>query len=270
MKIGVNRWTLPGEWSLEKCFSSAASAGFQSMEINVADEGYLTPATTEAEAAVIGKAADSAGIELSSISSGLGWSYPLSSPDPAVRSRGMDAIRAELRIARWLGLDTVLCVPGVVTPDTPYDAAYERSQAALMALAPEAEAAGVCIGVENVWNKFLLSPLEMARFIDEIGSPGVQAYFDAGNVLVFGDPRDWIRILGTRIRKVHVKDFKANIGNISAFCNPFQGDLPWDDVRNALEAAGYNGYVTAEVDGYRTNPELGLRHIAECMQAAFG
>jgi hexulose-6-phosphate isomerase len=123
--------------------------------------------------------------------------------------------------------------------------------------------------VENVWNKFLLSPLEMARFLDEIGSPFVGAYFDAGNVLVHGYPQHWIRILGARIRKVHVKDFRTSIGSIAGFCNPLQGDVPWNEVRIALDEIGYGGPVTAEVEGYRVRQELGLRHIAESLRAVF-
>jgi hexulose-6-phosphate isomerase len=97
----------------------------------------------------------------------------------------------------------------------------------------------------------------------------VQAYFDAGNVLVFGYPQHWIRILGKRIKKVHVKDFRTGIGNITAFCNPLQGDLPWAEVRAALDEVGYVGPVTAEVDGYRVHPELGLKHVAEALAAVF-
>ncbi|MCS7066570.1 MAG: sugar phosphate isomerase/epimerase, partial [Fimbriimonadales bacterium] len=157
----------------------------------------------------------------------------------------------------------------VVTPDVPYDVAYARAQDALKRLAPEAEQRRVYIAVENVWNRFLLSPLEMARFIDEIGSEWVSVYFDAGNVLAFGYPQHWIRILGKRIKRVHVKDFRTDIGNIQGFCNPLQGDLPWMEVRAALESVGYEGYITAEVSGYRAFPELGLRHIADALRVVF-
>lgn len=269
MQIGINRWTMPGDWGIDRCLREAAAAGFETIEINMAEEGYLTPTTPEAEVRRIAAVARDLGLSIPSVSNGLGWTYPLTSPDAAVRAKGRDLVRALLRAAAWIGADTILCVPGGVTPEVPYDVAYARAQEALAELAPDAASAGVVIGVENVWNKFLLSPMEMARFVDEIGSPNVQAYFDAGNVLVFGYPQHWIRILGKRIKKVHVKDFRTGIGNITAFCNPLQGDLPWGEVRAALDEVGYTGPVTAEVDGYRVQPELGLKHIAEALAAVF-
>jgi hexulose-6-phosphate isomerase len=269
MKIGVNKWTMPGDWSLDEAFAAAVEVGFDAIEINVGDSGELTPDTTETAARAIAARAKAAGIALSSLSTGLGWAYPFSDADPTKRRRGIANTEAQIRLARWLGLDAILCVPATVTADVPYDVAYERAQAALRELEPVAAANGVVIGVENVWNKFLMSPLEMARFVDEIGSPWVQVYFDVGNVLVFGYPQQWIRLLGSRIKKVHVKDFRANIGNITGFANPLQGDVPWPDVRSAFAEIGYDDVVTAEVEGYRHHPRLGLRHIAEALRAVF-
>lgn len=270
MKIGVNRWTFPNELSLNDCFQMAKRTGFDSIEINIAEDGELTPASTEAEVKAIATKVKAAGIELSSLSTGLGWKYPITSPEVRIREHGAQNIRVQLQAAQWLGVDTILVVPGVVNADIGYDEAYQRAQEVLKELAPEAERLGVSIGVENVWNKFLLSPLEFARFIDEIGSSHVGAYFDAGNVLVYGFPDQWIRILSQRIKKVHVKDFKTNIGNITGFCNPLQGDVPWVKVRAALESIGYDEYVTAEVDGYKIEHELGLKHIAESLRSVFG
>jgi L-ribulose-5-phosphate 3-epimerase len=269
MKIGINRWTFPNDLSLSECFAMAKRTGFDSIEINIAEDGELTPSSTESEVRAIVAAAERAGVELSSLSTGLGWKYPITSPDEGVRRQGAENIRRQLQVARWMGVDTVLVVPGIVSAEIGYDEAYSRAQAVVKSLAGGAERLKVAIGIENVWNKFLLSPLEFARFIDEIGSDYVGAYFDAGNVLVYGYPDQWIRILGPRIKKVHVKDFKANIGNITAFCNPLQGDVPWARVRAALEAIGYDSYVTAEVDGYKVHPEVGLKHIAESLRAVF-
>jgi len=270
MKIGINRWTMPPEWSLAECFRAAKEAGFDSVEINIAETGELTLNTGEAEVRRLADRAREAGITLSSLSNGLGWSYPLTSNDPSVRRQGMEVMRAALRAARWLDVNTALCVPGIVSADVRYDVAYERAQAALRELAPEAEALGVFIGVENVWNKFLLSPLEMARFVDEVDSPWVGVYFDAGNILAYGYPQHWIEILGPRIKKVHVKDFKTEIGNLQGFANPLQGDVPWAAVRAALDGIGYGGFVTAEVGGYPAAPALGLHHIAEALRQFFG
>ncbi len=269
MKIGVNRWTLPPSLSLAESFRMARQAGFDSIEINIAEEGELTLESDEASVRAIVASAKAAGIELSSLSTGLGWRYPLGSLDPAIREKAQAVVRKSLEVAHWMGVDTILVVPGVVNADAGYDEVYGFAQNGLRNVSPDAERLKVSIGVENVWNKFLLSPLEFARFLDEIGSPYVGAYFDAGNVLLYGYPDQWIRILGNRIKKVHVKDFKSNIGNGTGFCNPLQGDVPWAKVRAELEKIGYDEYITAEVDGYKVHPEVGLKHIAESLRTVF-
>ena len=273
MKIGINRWTLPPHLPLKECFALVAQAGFDSIEINIAEDGELTPATTEPEVKTLAAQAREAGLELSSLSTGLGWRYPLTSSDEATRQQGAGMIRAQLQAAQWMGVDTILVVPGIVNADTSYDDAYRRAQAALTELAPLAQTLGIAIGVENVWNKFLLSPLEFARFIDEInasaGTTSVGAYFDVGNILQYGFPDQWIKILGSRIKKVHVKDFKTGIGSMGGFCNLLQGDVPWGKVQDALAQIGYDGHITAEVEGYKIHFETGLKHINEAMRAVF-
>lgn len=269
MKLGINRWTMPPGWNLRQCFEEAARAGFDSVEINLEESGELTPQTSEAEARSIAASARDAGVALASLSTGLGWKYPLTSPDEETRRKALEITGAQLRIACWLGVDAILCVPGLVTEEVSYDQAYRRAQDALRTLIPVAEETQVVIGVENVWNRFLLSPLEMARFLDELDSPWVQAYFDVGNVLVSGYPHHWIRILGKRIKKVHVKDFRTSVGNIQGFANLLQGNVPWQRVREALSEIGYDDVVTAEVEGYPAHPELGLKHIAECLAHIF-
>ncbi len=267
--VGINRWTLPGKWTLAECFMQVQEAGFDCLELNLEESGPVHRSMSEKEAGEVRDAADKAGIHLYSLSCGLGWKYPMTSPDLEVRSEGKKVVRDLLQKARWLGADTVLVVPGVVNTEISYDAAYARTKEALLELADDAAAEQVHIGLENVWNKFLLSPLEFAALLDEVGSPWIGAYFDVGNVLAFGYPEQWIRILGARICKVHVKDFKTGIGNISGFCNPLQGDVNWKAVSDALQAAGYTGPVTAEVEGYRVNQPLGLRHIAESLRSVF-
>ncbi len=274
MKIGINRWTLPSHLPLSECFTLVKQAGFDSIEINIAEDGELTAETSEQDVKALVAAANDIGLELSSLSTGLGWKYLITSPDEAIRRKGVETIRASLQAAKWMGVDTILVVPGIVSDTIAYDEAYERAQTALKELAPAAQELGVAIGVENVWNKFLLSPLEFARFIDEIngaaGTSSIGAYFDVGNILQYGYPDQWIRILGKRIKKVHVKDFKSGIGNGRAFCNPLQGDVPWARVKTALEAIGYDEYITAEVEGYKTEFEVGLKHIQESLRTVFG
>jgi hexulose-6-phosphate isomerase len=146
----------------------------------------------------------------------------------------------------------VLLVPAVVDPATPYRVAYERSQKHIRELIPLAEELKVVIAVEEVWNKFLLSPMEFARYVDEFKSPWVRAYFDVGNVVLYGYPQDWIRTLDNRIKKVHLKDFKVLSTGFSPFSAEFvnlgDGDINWPEIRKSLDEIGYQGTVIAELD----------------------
>jgi len=135
-----------------------------------------------------------------------------------------------------------------------YDVVYERSLKVMRELAPHAENYRVAIGVENVWNKFLLSPLEMRDFVDRVGSDYIGVYFDVGNILLFGFPEQWIRILGKRIKKIHLKDFKKSIGTVNGFCDLTEGDVNWKEVIKALKEVGYDSYLTAEIMPY--TPDL--------------
>ena len=269
MKIAVNAWIFPPNMSVPQGLRIAKGAGFDAVELNLSEDGYLRPGMPESEVAAFRTAAENMSLEFRSLSQNLLWKYPLTSPDPATAEKAKEVVRSGLAIARILGADTLLVVPGLVQADVPYDVAYARSQAALRELAADAEREGVFIGIENVWNKFLLSPLEMKDFIDSIGSEYVGAYFDVGNVLVSGYPEHWIRILGSRIKKVHVKDFRTSIGNISGFTNLLQGDVDWIGVRSALREIGYDDTVTAEIPGYNTLPDLGIRHAGEALRRIF-
>ena len=127
-----------------------------------------------------------------------------------------------------------------------YDVAYERSQAAFRELAPYAERKNVIIGIENIWNKFLLSPLEFRNFLDEIGSDYVAAFLDVGNMLMFGYPQHWIKILNKRIKKVHFKDFRRDVQRLSGFVDLLAGDVDWPAVIKAFDDIGYDGWASAE------------------------
>lgn len=254
MKKGINAWSF-GKMKIEECLSLAKKAGFEGVELNLEEEGELSLESSREETEEIANLAKGLNLELPSLSTGLHWKYSLSSPDLRLREKGMEIVERMLEDATILGADTVLVVPGLVTEKAPYDYVYKASQESLNNLIPLASECKVCIGIENVWNKFLLSPLEFKRFIDEVGSPYLAAYFDLGNVLIFGYPEQWIEILGERIKKVHIKDFITKIGNIFGFTNLLEGNINWRKVILALKKINYQSYLTAELSAYSFYPE---------------
>jgi hexulose-6-phosphate isomerase len=217
----------------------------------VRDAGFdVVQALTEPDerkAAELKQGADAAGIRIDSVMNVDHWQYPLSSSDPAVVERSLNGMRTSLHNAKLWGADTVLLVPAVVNPQTSYRDAWTRSQAQIRKLLPLAQDLEVVIAIEEVWNKFLLSPLEMARYVDEFHSPWVQAWFDVGNVVLYGYPQDWIRTLGKRIVKVHLKDFKRKDGGYD-WVNLGDGDVDWPAVRAAFAGIGYAGSAIAELE----------------------
>ena len=258
MKKGINRWCLPPAMATEDVFALASKVGFAGIELNLEEVDPAAPERPETMARIGVDASDAAiaelrrqaqraGLELPSLSSGLFWRYPPTSDDAAIREKALVIGERALHLAKLLGANTVLVVPGAVTADVSYAAAYDRARGFLRELAPAAERSGVAIGVENVWNKFLLSPLEFARFLDEVGSAAVGAYLDLGNVLIFGFPHHWVEILGARIRKIHVKDFRTDVGNRLGFAHLLHGDLDWSRALAALRQIGYDDYVTTEL-----------------------
>lgn len=228
---------LPEDLSYLDRFKLAVDIGFRSMEARTVEE--------DAEAERVKDAADQAGLRIHSVMNMSHWRDPLSSPDPAQVEACVRGIRASMRQARLYGADTVLLVPAVVRADTTYEQAWERSQQQIRKLIPEAEANGVIIAIENVWNKFLLTPRDFARYIDEFNHPLVKAYFDVGNIVHYGVPEHWIRAAGERIVKVHLKDYSRQKG----FVNLGEGDVNWPEVRKAFAEIGYAGEATVELRG---------------------
>jgi hexulose-6-phosphate isomerase len=224
-------------------FKMARDAGFDAIEMQTA--------AGEEEASEVRDAASATGLRVHSVMNMDHWRYPLSSADREVVNRSVAGMETSLRnAARW-GADTVLLVPAVVDATTSYQDAWARSQRVIRErLLPLASELKVIIAVEEVWNKFLLSPLEFARYVDELDSPWLKAYFDVGNVVFYGYPQDWIRALGPRIAKVHLKDFHLDwpAGRF-AWTNIGEGDIDWPAVRRAFDEIGYRGYVTTEVQG---------------------
>jgi L-ribulose-5-phosphate 3-epimerase len=263
MKIGVSYWMLEGGLEGHKpvrhALQEAKDLGYDCIELAVASEGVLTDRATRAQCEDIRSEADRIGIEISSLASGESWVCSPTANDPEVRQRILDFTRRALRVAQWLRTDAYLFVPGAVDvffrPDAevvPYDVCYQRATEAVQNLLPVAEEAGVAICIENVWNRFLLSPLEMRDFIDSFNSPFVGAYFDVGNVWLTGYPDQWIHILGKRIKRVHVKDFRRSVGTAEGFVDLLQGDVDFEAVKHALGDVGYDGYLTAELLPYES------------------
>jgi L-ribulose-5-phosphate 3-epimerase len=237
---GVVYGMLPKKLSYDEQFKMAADAGFECVE------AYTPPEESKAEQ--IKKAAEAAGIKIHSVMNQAHWQNPLSSADPAVVEKSMEGMRTSLRNAKFWGADAVLLVPAVVNPQTSYHDAWVRSQKHIRELLPMAKDLGIIIALEEVWNKFLLSPLEMATYIDEFKSPWVRSYFDVGNVVLYGYPQDWIRTLGKRIAKVHVKDFKRKRDGYE-WVNLGDGDVDWPEVRKAFDEIGYVGTACVEIEG---------------------
>ena len=232
---------LPRQQSYAERFALARDAGFEAVEMQTI--------AADAEAAEIKEASAKTGLKIHSVMNADHWRFPLSSADPEVVSKCVAGMETSIKNAQLWGAEAVLLVPAVVNATTSYRDAWTRSQRVIRErLVPMARDLKVIIAVEEVWNKFLLSPLEFARYVDEFDSPWVRAYFDVGNVVLYAFPQDWIRTLGSRIVKIHLKDFNFDRRNGRfTWKNIGEGDIDWLEVRKALTEINYAGYVTTEV-----------------------
>lgn len=258
MKKALNAWTVPAQVSFEELFQKLSAAGYDGVELNLDREagGHgLTMETTQLQTAEIKELSQTYNLPVHSISSSLYTAETLGSDDPACRKQGQDILRKQLELASALGADGILVVPGGVSDQRSLTQAWDNCLESLSALKGEILQSGIKVGVENVWNGFFLSPRDMADFIDTLDCPSIGAYFDVGNVEIFSNPQDWIEILGSRIVKVHVKDFARTTTNAGHFVNLLEGSIDWAKVKAALDAAGYQGYLTAEVDTFHRTPE---------------
>src|SRR5437016_5769877 len=239
IKKGLVFDMVPSNLSYADRFKLVRDTGFQVVQaLTEPDEG---------KAEAMKQAADAVNIRIDSVMNVDHWRYPLSASDPAVVEKSLSGMRTSLQNAKLWGSDAVLLVPAVVNPQTSYRDAWTRSQAQIRKLMPLAEQLKVVIAIEEVWNRFLLSPLEMVQYIGEFHSPWVQAWFDVGNVVLYGYPQDWIRTLGKRIVKVHLKDFKRKEDGY-AWVNLGDGDVDWPAVRQAIADAGFTGSAIAELE----------------------
>jgi hexulose-6-phosphate isomerase len=255
IKKGIMWGTVGVEGSILEKMKAIKEAGFEGTEM-----------MSHMDQDEVLRARDAAGLAIPSVCGRDHWSKPLSHPDPKVREEGLEALKQTLRDAKRYGASSVLLVPAVVSKEVPYDEAYKRSQAEIRKAIPLAEELGVKIACENVWNQFLLSPLEAARYVDEFNSPAVGWHFDVGNILNYGWPEQWIRILGPRIQKLHIKEFSRTKRDKEGLWKGFdvkllEGDNNWPAVMQAVDDIGYHNWAITEQGG-GDSPE-GLKDLAD-------
>ena len=258
LKKSLGLGMVHGDAPLRDKFQLLVELGFEGVEL---DSPSAIPADQVLEAK------EASGLAVSGVVDSVHWRATLGDPDPAVRAEGRTALETALRDCKLFGGTSVLLVPAVVDQRISYDQAYARSQEEIRRVLPLAAELGVPIAIENVWNNFLLSPLEAARYVDEFESPFVSWHMDVGNVVNYGWPEQWIRILGKRIRNLHVKEFSRGKRDEEGLWKGFavelgEGDCNWPAVTQALEEIGYAGWATAEVGGGERSR---LRDVSERM-----
>ncbi len=262
MKKGLNQgFSLPKGISHRQEFEMTKEAGFEGIEFN------LTNPFTDAEIEEIKALSKEFDLPVLSLVSDLHWQYHLTSNNVADRERAKDIVKELVTQAKALGADTVLVVPGTVNEDVTYVEAYNNALGALRDLKPFIEENKVNVGIENVWNKFLITAFEMRDFIDAVDCPYVGSYFDAGNCMINSYPEYWVEILGKRIKKVHIKDFVPCSGGgvLETFVDLGEGQLRWDRLMAALRAVGYDDYITCEVAFHKICPQTSLNNMSKTL-----
>ncbi|MDP8217197.1 MAG: sugar phosphate isomerase/epimerase family protein [Candidatus Theseobacter exili] len=255
----ISYWSFEGgveqKKGLKDAFFEAKETGYDGIELTIGETGILNINSTKEECREIIDLAKRMDIYYSSVASGIPWTYSLTDNDPDIRKKGIEYVKKILNITRFLEADNFLLIPGAVDvffrndyEKVPYDICFSRSKESIREIITIAEDLDINICIENVANKFLLSPLEMRDFIDSFNSKKVGSYLDIGNLLYTGGyPEDWIRILGKRIKAVHVKDYKLSVGGLEGFCDLLEGDVNWVEAMKALKDVGYDGTITAEM-----------------------
>jgi L-ribulose-5-phosphate 3-epimerase len=267
----INSWSFNDPNDVKYNAALSAKAGFEAIELALTpEEGPVNWNSSESELRAVRKTVEESGLQIASLAIGTGWAYPLSSPDKKIAETGMDSIRKGLVAARALGTDGILIVPGTVTPEVSYEEVWSRTQDRIADLVDDAKAAGVAICVENVWNKFHLSPIEMRDYVDSFDSEYVKVYLDVGNMLLYGYPQQWIRTLGSRIKKVHFKDFRTSVGNGGGFVGLLEGDVDWPEVMKAFDEIGYDGPASVEIGPYEHHWQASVHVISLQMDFILG
>lgn len=280
MKKSISIWSFYGDWNLKEKMELAKDAGFEGIEVDVSGDGPINLDSSDEEIDRVGELAAETGLALSGLATGMYWEFNPASGDADLRGTAKRVIEAQIRAASRLGIDAILVVPGSVGADfipgcetVPYNLAWDRATAFVADALPLAKELGVTIGIENVWNKFLLSPLEMSRFIDQFNDDRVGSYFDVGNALANGYPEHWIDILGKRIQRIHVKDYRRAVGSVDGFVDLLSGDVNWAAVMRSIGGIGYEGWIAAEmippVPFYKHAPETLIYNTSRAMDSLF-
>ncbi len=289
IKKGINIWSFPQNEKLDKVFRIAKDADFEGVELTLSYDGELNINSSEKDVLRVKTMATNEGLELPSFASIFAWHYSLSAHDKKLRNIGIDYLKKQIEVASLLGADTVLVVPGFVGVDfdpalvvpgnigtefldservVPYTDVYERSRDSISKVLDTAKACNVTIGIENVWNKFLLSPLEMKKYIEDFQSDYVKFFFDVGNVMATGFPTQWIDVLGNLIKKVHFKDYRRSVGTLDGFVDLLSGDVPYPEVVEKLESIEYSDYCIAEMTpAYKHYPYQTVYNASSAMDA---
>ena len=283
MKKSINLWAFPypDKMNLRECLQLAKDAGFDGIELNYDLESDLSPKSGPKDFQAIRKMADEIGIAISGLCSFLFWPYPLTSNNPTERKRGMELAGLMTEAAHHLGTDNLLVVPGAVHmpwredhEPTPNDICDQRAKEAIKKLLPKAEKLNVHLNMENIFfNGYLLSPDEMIRFVDGFDSEYVHVHFDTGNIMLFQFPEHWIRILGNRIRNVHLKEFtkKGTDHSLESFRPLLDGTTNWPVVMEAFNEIGYDGYLTFEYfHPFQHYPEALIYQTADSLNRMLG
>lgn len=279
----INLWAFPypEKMSLEQCLRLAKDAGFDGIELNYDLENDLSPKNGPKEYAAIRRTAEKIGIAISGVCSFLFWPYPLSSNDPAKRTRGLELAGKIAECAADLGTENVLVVPGAVHipwrtdhEPVPNDVCDKRAKEAVRALIPTAEKRKVYLNIENIFfNGYLMTPMEMSAFVDSFRSDRVRVHFDTGNIMLYQFPEHWIAQLGGRIKNVHLKEFtkKGTDVSLESFRPLLDGTTNWPAVLEAFDRTGYRGYLTFEYfHPYQHYPEALVYQTADSLDRMLG
>jgi hexulose-6-phosphate isomerase len=241
--------------SIESALSQTKKNGFDALELSVSSEGVINTNTSKAECEIIRKKIDDSGIFVDSIATGMSWGVSPTSNDRSIREKSIKLHQDALKVASFLDCKALLFVPGVVkSPISPdivrYDKALDRLREAINQMLPIAEDLNVDLCMENVWNGFFYSPIELRDFVDSFDSDRLGVYLDIGNLIGYQQyPPHWVELLNSRIKRVQIKDFQENFdwtGSFS-FCDIGAGDVPWKETIAALNAIQYNSTIIAEM-----------------------